>query len=82
MSKLPGDFGDSEKKFDPAEMERRIEQMKAEGKMPSMEEFAQVMEMIREEWHLGTFDQPEEACTTGPPKTSPKKNHPAARRPN
>jgi hypothetical protein len=73
MSKLPADFGDSEKKFDPAEMQRRVDQMKAEGKMPSMEEFAQVMGMIREEWQKGTFHQP-----TG----SPKKRPTGARRPN
>jgi hypothetical protein len=79
MSKLPADFGDSEKKFDPAEMQRRVDQMKAEGKMPSMEEFAQMMGMVREEWHRGTFDQPEETRPAGSPQ---KKRHSAARRPN
>jgi hypothetical protein len=53
MSKLPGDFGDSEEKFDPAEMQRRIDQMKADGTMRSLESFLQVMGMIREEWHKG-----------------------------
>ena len=42
-------------------MQRRIDQMKAEGKMPSLEEFLQVMRMIREDWHKGTFDQAAEA---------------------
>jgi hypothetical protein len=71
MSKLPEDFGDSEEKFDPAEMQRRIDQMKADGTMPSLESFLQVMGMIREEWHKGTFDQAAET-----------ENDSAARRPN
>ena len=73
MSKLPGDFGDSKEKFNPAEMERRIQQMRAEGKIPSLQDFAQVMGMVRDEWQKGTFHQP-----TG----SPRKSHIAARRPN
>jgi hypothetical protein len=89
MSKLPGDFGDSEKKFDPAEMQRRVDQMKAEGKMPSLESFLQVMKMVREEWQRGTFHAAEglpapEAMMspTGTHKTSPRKSPPAVRRPN
>ena len=64
MSELPTSFENDEEineNPDPAEMQRLIDQMKAEGKMPSLEEFVQVMEMIREEWHKGTFDQAAEA---------------------
>ena len=68
MSKLPGDFGDSEEKFDPAEMQRRIDQMKADGTMPSLESFLQVMGMVREEWHKGTFDQAAEAESDSAPR--------------
>ena len=68
MSKLPGDFGDSEEKFDPAEMQRRIDQMKADGTMPSLESFLQVMGMVREEWHKGTFDQATEAENDSAPR--------------
>ena len=77
MSKLPGDFGDGQERFNPEEMEKRVEEMQASGKMPSMEEFAQVMGMVREEWQKGTYHQPEmTTCPTG----SPKKSHPAVRR--
>ena len=49
-------------------MQRRIDQMKAEGKMPSLESFLQVMKMVREEWHKGTFDQAAEAENDSAPR--------------
>ena len=42
MSKKP-------KMFDP-EMARRVEKLKAEGRMPTFEQLEQVMELIRPEW--------------------------------
>jgi hypothetical protein len=36
--------------FDPDEMARRVEKLKAEQRMPSFEAFEQVMGLIRDKW--------------------------------
>jgi hypothetical protein len=71
MSALPTSFENDEEineNPDPAEMQRLIDQMKADGTMPSLESFLQVMGMVREEWHKGTFDQAAEAESDSAPR--------------
>lgn len=64
MSKQPSE----QTKFDPEEMQRRVDKMKAEGRLPTPEAWGQMLEMVRPEYQMAISQ-------IGSPK-----GHPAAAR--